>query len=97
MPSPVSPVTAALALSAPLTVVPLSAGHFLSDVEVKFGFPTVVVLPLTQLIVPPLARTALLIGWELPPVWPPVQPLMVTVLVAFPVIVVQEILPPAHA
>jgi hypothetical protein len=63
----------------------------------SFGAPTVVVLPLIQLMVPPVARTLELNGWELPPVLPPVHTLSVVVPVSVPVTVLQVILTAAQA
>jgi hypothetical protein len=57
----------------------------------------VVVLPLTQSMVPPVASVAALTGLELPPVLPPLHPLTVMVEVADPVIVVQTIFVAAPA
>ena len=63
----------------------------MADSLVSFGLPMVVVLPLTQSIVPPVARAVDLMGFDFPPVLPPVQPLIVTVVDAFPLMFVQEI------
>jgi hypothetical protein len=51
MPSPVSAVTVAENFSAP----PLGSGHLLEEMELIVGGPMVVVLPLSQLMVPPFA------------------------------------------
>jgi hypothetical protein len=69
----------------------------LADVAVRVGAPIVVLLPLTQEIVPPVANAVEFNGCELPPVTPPVQPLIVVVPLADPLIVVQVILLAAPA
>jgi hypothetical protein len=62
---------------------------------VSAGAEIVVVLPETHVTVPPVARAVATNGSELPPVLPPEQPLTTMVLEMFPVIVVQDIFPPA--
>ena len=69
----------------------------MAEVAASVGALVVVVLPLTQLIVPPEARAAAGMATELPPVTPPVHPLTVMVVDAVPVIVVQVIDAAAHA
>jgi hypothetical protein len=80
-PSPTSAVTRALNFSAVLPRV----GHPVAETVVSVGAPMVVVLPLTQGMVPPLAKSVAVKGRELPPVNPPMQVLNVVVPGAFPV------------
>ena len=71
-------------------------GHFLAFVAVVTAAPKELVFPLSHVTVPPTANDATGSGWEPPPVLAPltsVHPLMLTVLAAFPVMVVQIVLP----
>ena len=70
----------------------------MADRDASTGAPTVVVLPDTQVMVPPVARAKADSGCELPPVLPPVHPLTVMLPDSLPVSVVQTIFPvPAPA
>ena len=69
----------------------------MAEVDVRTGALMVVVLALTHVMVPPVASAAPGIGWELPPVTPPVHPLIVMVVEALPLIVVHLIDPAAQA
>jgi hypothetical protein len=97
MPSPVSPVTEAVKLSAEGLVAAFFTypGQWVAATVVSAGTPLVVVEPETQVTVPPVARLTADNGCELPPVFPPVHPEMTRVLEAFPVKVVQVIFPVA--
>lgn len=97
MPSPVSPVTDAVKLSAEGLVAAFFTypGQWVAATVVSAGTPLVVVEPETQVTVPPVARLTADNGCELPPVFPPVHPEMTRVLEAFPVKVVQVIFPVA--
>jgi len=57
----------------------------------------VVVLPLTQVTVPPDDKLDVGMGFELPPVFPPLHPLIVMVPVMVPFTLVQTIFAPDHA
>ena len=97
MPSPVSPVTAAVKTSA-LGLEPAFwtyPGHLLADADVSVGAPLVVVDPETHVTVPPLAKASAEIGCEDPSVLPPVQPLMTIVVEEFPEIAVHWMCPVA--
>jgi hypothetical protein len=63
-----------------------------AEVLFSTGALMVVVLPLTQVIVPPVASVELFSGCELPPVLPPLHPLTTVVPDTVPVRVVHVIL-----
>ena len=97
MPSPVSPVTAAVKTSA-LGLEPAFwtyPGHLLADADVSVGAPLVVVDPETHVTVPPLAKASAEIGCEDPSVFPPVHPPMTIVVEEFPEIEVHSMCPVA--
>lgn len=56
----------------------------------------VVLPPDTQVMVPPVARSTAVSGWDEPPVLPPEHPLTVILPETFPVIVVHRIALEAH-
>lgn len=94
-PVPLWAVTVPLAVNSEAPV-PYFATHFFVSFfeDVTLAVPTVVVLPLLHVIVPPVANDAAANGCELPPVLPPLQPLIVMFPVTGPVIVVHFVVTP---
>ena len=97
MPSPVSPVTDAVKLSAEGLVAAFLTypGQWVAATVVSAGTPLVVVEPETQVTVPPVANARSVHRLRAPPGAPPVHPEMTRVLEALPVNVVQVIFPVA--
>lgn len=67
----------------------------MAEMSVRVGDAVVVVEPETQSVVPPFSNADAFRGSEEPPVFPPVHPLITTVPVALPSMLVQLIFPPA--